>query len=162
MFEATVISASTTLTGPVVSPGAPPSKVSSVPALHPTKTSTMARISVAEKRLLDHPVTVNFPSRSLTPPRWKGGRGRIRPPASRSREPSPSRRSELSGPRTETSILSIRRRALRRPAVQAPLQAVGQVDQGQAYSQVDKRRHDQRRRVGRRRLQDPSGPQELR
>src|SRR5215208_4950688 len=67
MLEATVIFPPTIPVGPVVSPGAAPSKDSSVPALHPTRrtsvtATTKARTSTAERWLLDRLVTVNLPS----------------------------------------------------------------------------------------------------
>src|SRR5829696_4371264 len=83
MLEATVICPPTIPVGPVVSPGAAPSKDSSVPALQPTRrtsvtATTKARTSTAERWLLDRLVTVNLPScflpSSLTRPRWKGCR----------------------------------------------------------------------------------------
>src|SRR5215211_4659993 len=76
MLEATVILSPTIPFGPVVSPGAAPSKDSSVPALHPTGRTTVAatataRMSTAREWLLDRLVTVNLPScylpSSLTP-----------------------------------------------------------------------------------------------
>ena len=76
MLEATVILLPTIPFGPVVSPGAAPSKDSSVPALHPTRRTSVAatataRTSTAREWLLDRLVTVNLPScflpSSLTP-----------------------------------------------------------------------------------------------
>src|SRR5918995_1667662 len=85
MFEATVIFSPTIPAGPVVSPGAAPSKDSSVPALQPAiRTSvtatTTARTSTVGRWLLDRLLTVNLSScvlpSSPTRPRWKG---RLRP-----------------------------------------------------------------------------------
>src|SRR5215218_8619742 len=80
MLEATVIFPPTIPIGPVVSPGAAPSKDSSVPALQPTRrtivtATTKAKTSTAGRWLLDRLVTVNYPpvfcplSRSPTPKR---------------------------------------------------------------------------------------------
>src|SRR5215212_11888371 len=57
--------------------------------------------------------------------------------------------------------LSSPRKDLRRAAVQAAFEAIGQVDQGQADRQVDERRSDQGRPVEGLRLQDPRRAQEL-
>src|SRR5215208_1474583 len=66
MLEATVIFPPTIPIGPVVSPGAAPSKDSSVPALQPTRrtivtATTKAKTSTAGRWLLDRLVTVNYP-----------------------------------------------------------------------------------------------------
>src|SRR5215213_5658937 len=68
MLEATVIFSPTTPAELVVSPGAAPSKDLSVPALQPTRRTSVtatARTSTSGTRLLDRLVTVNLPSRFL-------------------------------------------------------------------------------------------------
>src|SRR5215212_7029291 len=83
MLDATVIFPPTTPAGPVVSPGAaaPPLKDSSVPALQPTRRTSVvamatARTSTAGEWLLDRLVTVNSPScflpSRLIRPQWEG------------------------------------------------------------------------------------------
>src|SRR5918999_611699 len=59
------------------------------------------------------------------------------------------------------ALTSSSRKDLRRAAVQAAFEAVGQVDQGQADRQVDERRRDQGRPVEGLGLQDPRSAQEL-
>src|SRR5918997_1286912 len=120
----------------------------SSPALHPIA-EKVQKTSAAAKSLTDRRITLSFPPASAT----RGFRLRASR-ACKYYSSAPSRSSLRASSKPAEGVLG-------RPPVQASFQAVRQVDQRQAYGQVEERSGDQRRRVGRRRLEDPRRAQQL-